>query len=248
MKSLFIIPALAIILGSCTVNDLDATKNIQPNTSPKTSISSGSVSLETKEILLMAYSEELLAHDIYTKMVAKYPNLTEVKNVINSEANHREQVGKLLDVRNITRPTDYGAYSGTYDVLTKMVDSSLTGAIEAGVMIETGDIDHLLAEYKKINETDVRMVFENIGGGSFNHLRAFLRLAKENNYTVTTDYSRYMTSIEINSTGPLQSKMTDLLKANNLPTYGGNKPMGMGNGQGNHMMENGSGENNQMMQ
>ena len=130
MKSLFIIPALAIVLGSCTVSDLDATKNIQPNTSPKTFISSGSMSLETKETLLMAYSEELLAHDIYTKMVVKYPNLTEVKNIINSEANHREQVGKLLDVRNITRPTDYGGYNETYEVLTKMVDSSLTGAIE----------------------------------------------------------------------------------------------------------------------
>jgi len=88
------------------------------------------------------------------------------------------------------------------------------------------------------------MVFENIGGGSFNHLRAFLRLAKENNYRVTTDFSRYMSSDEINSTGPLQSKMTDLLNANSLPTYGNNKPMGMGNGQGNHMMKNGSGEKN----
>jgi len=149
MKSLFIIPALALILGSCTVGDLDARKNIQPNTPPSAFISSGSVSLETRETLLMAYSEELLAHDIYTKMVAKYPNLIEVKNIINSEANHQEQVGKLLDVRNITRPTDYGTYSGTYDVLIQMLNASLTGAIEAGVIIETGDIDHLLAEYRR---------------------------------------------------------------------------------------------------
>ncbi len=247
MKSFFIIPVLVLTLGSCTMSDLNARKNIEPNTPPSTLISSGSVSIETRETLRMAYSEELLAHDIYTKMVAKYPNLTEVKNIINSEANHREQVGKILDVRGITRPTDYGAYSGTYDVLIKMVDSSLTGAIEAGVMIETGDIDHLLAEYKKINEVDVRMVFENIGGGSFNHLRAFLKLAGQNNYTVTTDFSKYMNSDEINSTGPLQSKMTELLKANNLPTYSNNMPMGMGNGQGNHMMKNGSGENNEMM-
>lgn len=247
MKSFFIIPVIALTLGSCTMSDLDARKNIQPNTPPSALISSGSVSLETRETLRMAYSEELLAHDIYTKMVEKYPNLTEVKNIINSEANHREQVGKLLDVRGITRPTDYGAYSGTYDVLIKMVDSSLTGAIEAGVMIETGDIDHLLAEYKKINEVDVRMVFENIGGGSFNHLRAFLRLAAQDNYVVTTDFARYMQVTEVNSTGPLQSKMTDLLSANNLPTYGNNMPMGMGNGQGNHMMKNGSGENNEMM-
>ena len=247
MKSFFIIPVLVLTLGSCTMSDLNARKNIQPNTPPSTLISSGSVSIETRETLRMAYSEELLAHDVYTKMVEKYPNLTEVKNIINSEANHKDQVGKLLDGRNIPRPIDYGVYSETYNVLIKMLDSSLTGAIEAGVMIEVGDIDHLLAEYKKIEDQDIRRVFENIGGGSFNHLRAFLKLAGQNKYTVTTDFSKYMNSDEINSTGPLQSKMTELLKANNLPTYSNNMPMGMGNGQGNHMMKNGSGENNEMM-
>lgn len=230
MKSLIIIPVLALVLGSCTMYDLDIKKTTQSNPPTTTQISPGSVSLEIKQTLLDAYSEEVLAHDIYTKMVEKYPNLTEVKNIINSEANHREQVGRLLDTRNITRPTGYGIYSGTYDVLKKILDSSLTGAIEAGVMIETGDIDHLLSEYKKVEDQDVRMIFENIGGGSFNHLRAFLRLAGQEKYTVTTEYSRYMKSDEINSNGPLQSKMTELLKANNLPTYGG-LTMGMGNGQ-----------------
>lgn len=246
MKSLLIIPVLILVLGSCTMNDLSAKRINQPKIPSGVQSFSGTVLPETKETLIMAYSEELLAHDIYTKIVEKYPNLAEIKNIVSSEANHREQVGRLLDVRNITRPTGYGVFGGTYDVLIKMVDSSMTGAIEAGVMIETGDIDHLLAEYKKINDRDVRMVFENIGGGSFNHLRAFLRIAKANNYIVKTDYARYMNVDEINSTGPLQSKMTDLLSANNLPTYGGGS-MGMGNGQGKHMMGSGAGENNRMM-
>lgn len=114
-------------------------------------------------------------------------------------------------------------------------------------MVEVGDIDHLLSEYKTVEDTDVRRVFENIGGGSFNHLRAFLRLAVENNYIVTTDYARYMTASELNSTGPLKYKMTDLLKSNNLQTFGtqgggngdGRGPTGSGNrrggGQGNGM-------------
>lgn len=100
-------------------------------------------------------------------------------------------------------------------------------------MVEVGDIDHLLAEYKKIEGMDVRQVFENIGGGSFNHLRAFLRLAEENNYIVTTDFGRYMTADEVNTPGPLKFKMTDLLKANNLPTYGtGGGNGGRGDGRG----------------
>lgn len=101
-------------------------------------------------------------------------------------------------------------------------------------MVETGDIDHLIEEYRKIEDTDVRQVFENIGGGSFNHLRAFLRLAQENSYSVTTDYARYMTADEINTPGPLKYKMTDLLEANNLPTFGttGGRSGGKSDGRG----------------
>ncbi len=102
-----------------------------------------------------------------------------------------------------------------------MIDSSLTGAIEAGVLVETGDIAHLLEEYRQVTDTDILMVFENIGGGSFNHLRAFLRIAQANNYSVVTDYSLYLSQDEITTSGPLQFKITELLNANNLPTFGG---------------------------
>ena len=121
-----------------------------------------------------------------------------------------------------------------------MVDASLTGAIEVGVMVEVGDIDHLLAEYQKVTDTDIRQVFENIGGGSFNHLRAFLRFAEQYNYTPATDYSRYMTAADLSTSGSLKFKMTELLEANNLPTSGVSsnqdgwhwKGEGQGQGQG----------------
>jgi len=132
----------------------------------------------SQEILIHAYQEELLAHDIYTYMVQRYPTLTEVNNIIKSENEHREQVAILLESRGIARPSDYGIYADTYKTLKNMVDMSLTGAIEAGIMVEIGDIDHLLEEYQKITDVDIRRVFENIGGGSFNHLRAFLRMAQ----------------------------------------------------------------------
>jgi len=64
-------------------------------------------------------------------MVAKYPQFTEVMNIIDSEEKHSVQVGRLLDARGIARPTDYGSYASTYEVLKKMIDTSLTGAIEA---------------------------------------------------------------------------------------------------------------------
>jgi hypothetical protein len=172
-------------------------------------INTGSVS----QVLTEAYQEELLAHNIYTYMVSKYPNLTEVKNVIESENTHREQVGNLLDVRGIIRPTEYGIYTETYTTLKDMIDSSLTGAIEVGVMVEIGDIEHLLAEYQKVTDTEVRKVFENIGGGSFNHLRAFLRIAKNIEYVPKAATKMYLTENEISQNGSLKYKMTELLQS-----------------------------------
>ena len=73
-----------------------------------------------------------------------------------------------------------------------MITTSRNEAIEAGIMIETGDIEHLLEEYKKIEDSEVRRVFENIGGGSFNHLHAFLRLANTYQYTPRTTYGHLL--------------------------------------------------------
>lgn len=174
----------------------------------------------TTQVLREAYQEELLAEAIYRDIVATYPALASVTNIVGSEEQHSTQVGRLLTARGIELPTDFGIYTDTYTTLKTLVDSSLTGAIEVGIMVETGDIEHLLAEYRKVTDMDVRQVFENIGGGSFNHLRAFLRFAEQYNYTPTTDYSRYMTVADLSTTGSLKFKMTELLESNNLPSSG----------------------------
>lgn len=96
----------------------------------------GTLSEEQKTLLQDAYSEELLAHDVYAYMVSKYPSLAEVNNIINSEAQHQSSIGLLLDAYGITRPTDYRIYTDANTALKNMIDSSLTGAIEAGIMIE----------------------------------------------------------------------------------------------------------------
>lgn len=221
MNPLFLIPLSACIVGSCTLSDWQGQTNMQTIQSVNTSIIMNTSSVS--QVLTEAYQEELLAHDIYSYMVRKYPNLTEVKNVIESENTHREQVGNLLDVRGIIRPTEYGIYTETYTTLKDMIDSSLTGAIEVGVMVEIGDIEHLLAEYQKVTDTEVRKVFENIGGGSFNHLRAFLRIAKNIGYVPKAATKMYLTENEISQNGSLKYKMTELLQSSWLPTTGRNQ-------------------------
>lgn len=217
MNSLYLIPLSLCIMSSCSLDDLQSSRQVA---TPVISTSTGVVTSTVQSVLTEAYQEELLAEAIYRDIVATYPALASINNIAGSEEQHSTQVGRLLTARGIALPTDFGIYTDTYTTLKALVDSSLTGAIEVGVMVETGDIDHLLAEYQKVTDVDIRRIFENIGGGSFNHLRAFLRLAEQYNYTPTTDYSRYMTAADLSTTGSLKFKMTELLEANNLPTVG----------------------------
>lgn len=241
MNPLILIPLSACILTSCSLTEWNATRSI-PTDIPSViqtgalegDLTSKKSDTETTETLKNAYSEELLARDIYKKIITKYPNLSEINNIIRSEDEHREQVGKLLDTRGVARPTGYGIYTETEKQLTQLLESNLTGAIEVGVMIETGDIDHLLTEYKTTPDTDIRQVFENIGGGSYNHLRAFLRMAESAGYTPKTQTTNYLSPSEISQSGSLKHKMTELLKANNLPTSGVNMGGGQGHGRNNH--------------
>ena len=200
--SIFILLS-SYILTSCVARDLPRNDQYQkqsPIQSLQTERTAENEKTLVESVLKNAYSEEVLAETIYTEIVAKYPTLSGISNIIDSEEKHSIQVGKLLDTRGIARPTDFGIYADTYATLSAMVASSLTGAIEAGVMIEVGDIDHLLTEYQTLSDTDIRQVFENIGGGSFNHLRAFLKLAEQYSYTPKTDCSRYLRSDELNMT------------------------------------------------
>ena len=207
-----------LALSSCTssTNNSSPTSTLEVMT-PQTSTTDANI---VRTVLTEAYQEELLAEAIYRDIVATYPALASIENIAGSEEQHSTQVGRLLTARGLELPTDFGVYTDTYTTLKSMVDASLTGAIEVGVMVEVGDIDHLLAEYQATTDTDIRQVFENIGGGSFNHLRAFLRFAEQYNYTPATDSSMYMTPADLSTTGSIKYKFTELLQANNLPTSG----------------------------
>lgn len=140
MNPLILLPLSACILSSCTLSEFQSKTPSTIQVTPVTEMSQNQKTTITPvvtdptlvaTILRDAYSEERLAEDVYTMMVAKYPQFTEVMNIIDSEEKHSVQVGRLLDARGIARPTDYGSYSNTYEVLKKMIDTSLTQAIEA---------------------------------------------------------------------------------------------------------------------
>lgn len=140
MNPIILLSLSVCLLASCTLSEVQNTSQRTSQTQPVTGVTQNQETTITpivtdpivvSTILRDAYSEERLAEDVYTMMVAKYPQFTEVINIITSEEKHSEQVGRLLDARDIARPVDYGRYTSTYEVLKKMIDTSLTQAIEA---------------------------------------------------------------------------------------------------------------------
>ena len=105
MNAIAFLPiGIACILTSCTAGNTISSQATAPESSllrPNTIVQSGAITLSEaqKQLLQDAYREELLAHDVYTKMVAKYSELAEVNNIIRSESEHQSAVGRLLDAR-----------------------------------------------------------------------------------------------------------------------------------------------------
>jgi len=148
MNPIILFPLSLCILSSCSLSDWQAQTTATPVVQTVGTVAITDTSTTT-QVLREAYQEELLAEAIYRDIVATYPALASITNIVNSEEQHSTQVGRLLTARGIALPTDFGIYTDTYTTLKALVDSSLTGAIEVGIMVETGDIDHLQSRPKR---------------------------------------------------------------------------------------------------
>lgn len=73
------------------------------------------------------------------------------------------------------------------------------------------DIDDIANTIKNTDNDDLKAVFLNIGGASYNHLHRFSKGLFTNGYTQTVDISKYLSNEELSSKGPLQYKLADTL-------------------------------------
>lgn len=166
---------------------------------------------DEKQILLYWYSEELMAHDIYTYFYELY-KVEPFKNISNSEIGHMSAVKTLLDRYKIEVPNNYWKLQDIYETLKTEWEKWLKEALEVWVKIEMLDIEDIVKNIKNTDNTDFKMVFTNIWWASYNHLRWFLKALWNNNYTTNIDYSKYLNSDEINTKWSLQSKILEELK------------------------------------
>lgn len=139
--------------------------------------------LDTTEAAGLTFmrEEEKLARDVYQYL---YPlwNVAVFDNISQSEQEHFEAVGDLLDRYRLTDPATpdlAGSFQdpelqALYDQLVASGTTSALAALQVGALIEETDMVDLADAIAATDQADIVQVYENLLRGSRNHLRAFV--------------------------------------------------------------------------
>jgi hypothetical protein len=163
------------------------------------------ISVDEKAHLLLMREEELMAQEVYEYLYSLYP-VPVFNNISKSERIHTMTIKILLDKYHIDDPAKNhvsGVFRNPdiqqlYDSLTNMGSHSLLEALIVGISIEDLDIADLQSCLQDVDNTDIRLVFENLNKGSRNHMRAFNKQLSRRDYSYIPQYitpSEYETII-----------------------------------------------------
>lgn len=166
---------------STPVASLDDSTDVIPTASQPLN----STSLTTDEIsgLLYMYEEEKLARDVYNDLYAQWGQSV-FQNIASSEQMHMDAVQTLLVRYGIPVPEmASGSFSdpalqSLYTELMATGSKSLADALKAGVTIEEVDIVDLQTRIAQTKKTDFQQVYNSLMLGSYNHLRAYVRVVE----------------------------------------------------------------------
>ena len=126
--------------------------------------------------------EEKLARDVYAYLAA---NVTSQKfsNITKSEQTHMDNISALLKKYNLFNPTTTRApgvfrdaeLQKLYNNLIAQGSVSVAAAMQVGVAIEELDISDLKKMMVTPAPADVKLAYDLLLKGSYNHLTAFSR-------------------------------------------------------------------------
>ncbi len=141
------------------------------------------LSPEEQDGLIFMREEEKLARDVYTVMFEKW-NQNVFNNISQSEQRHTDAVLYLLNRYEIADPVvdnTVGVFTNQdlqtlYNQLIEQGSTSLVEALKVGAAIEEIDILDLDKQIDEvIDNEDIKIVYDNLLNGSYNHLRAYVR-------------------------------------------------------------------------
>lgn len=153
------------------------------------------LSEEEKNSLIYMREEEKLARDVYLTLNTKW-NTNVFSNISSSEQTHMDAILMLLKKYNITDPVGtngIGVFAnqtlqGIYTQLVAQGNASILAAYKTGATIEDLDIFDLKTALTKIDNQDIKLVYDNLTKGSRNHMRAFYRNILNAGGTYTPQY------------------------------------------------------------
>lgn len=131
--------------------------------------------------LLFMYEEEKLARDVYNALYAQWGQSI-FQNIASGEQTHMDAVQTLLVRYGIPVPEmasgSYGdpALQSLYTELMATGSKSLADALKVGATIEEVDIVDLQTRIAQTEKTDIQQVYNSLMLGSYNHLRAYVRV------------------------------------------------------------------------
>ena len=164
------------------------------------------------DLLEKQYEEEMMANELYMSFYEMY-GIDTFKNIAESEAKHMEAVKALLDRYDIETPTSYAHIQDLYDTLKEAGSKSAFDALEVWVKIEFVDIDDIITAIKATDNEDIKVVLTNIWGGSYNHLRGFLKAIDNNGYETELDWTPYLEETDLDIKWPIKYKLAEKLES-----------------------------------
>lgn len=171
------------------------------------------------DMLIYGQQEERLARDVYAFLAKKY-DLKIFANISQSENQHMEAIGLLLEKYGIDQTTGYGELQSLYDELITQGSLSLKDALEVGIAIEILDISDLDESLSETSNADIELVFNNLRNGSLNHLSAFVRNLQKQDYETDLNWEQYINQDDLGSTGISQKGIKN---GNNTNSQNGQK-------------------------
>ena len=135
------------------------------------------LSQEDQDGLVFMYQEEKVARDVYLYLYEKW-GLRVFNSIASSEQQHMDAVKALIEKYNLPLPSDDAgvfedeALASLYETLIQKGETSPTDALEVGVLVEETDIEDLLDRIEYAPE-DIKVIYQNLLNGSYNHLNAF---------------------------------------------------------------------------
>ncbi len=193
--------------------------------------------LSTEEALglIKMREEEKLARDVYLVLYDTWKH-REFSNIAQSEQRHMDSVKMLLDKYSMTDPitnSSIGVFTDPelqklYNSLVEQGRQSLVEALRVGATIEDLDIKDLYDLLAQTDNTDIKIVYQNLAKGSRNHLRAYISQLSQNG---TTYDAQFLTAAQVNDiiTSPRERGRVD---ENGVQVSGNGQGRGKGRGMG----------------